>query len=332
MSAPSKPRRRRRAGVIALLIAAALAITFALGPRPEIVLEVETPPVPADPAALDAYLQEAEAALPDIRPGTDKIIAWADPAHKAQTEFSVVYLHGFSATRHELVPVPDQVAEALGANLFFTRLRGHGRSGPAMAEPKVRDWLEDGLEALAIGQRLGRRVIIIGTSTGGTLAVWLATRPEARDVHAFVLVSPNFRPKNPLARGLLWPWGKQLALLIQGPERSFEPTDERHAAYWTARYPTEALLTMMALVQVVEDLDLSTVTQPMLLIHSENDQVVDGPAAAAGFEAMGSAVKRRVTVEDSEDPANHVIAGEIMSPKTTPRVRDTILDFLSALP
>jgi hypothetical protein len=44
----------------------------------------------------------------------------------------------------------------LGANLYFARLKGHGRSGDAMLEGSVQAWVDDFAEAVAIGRRLGR--------------------------------------------------------------------------------------------------------------------------------------------------------------------------------
>ena len=94
----------------------------------------------------------------------------------------------------------------MGANLFYTRLTGHGRDGYAMATATVRDWQNDGMEAVAIGRRLGRKIILVGTSTGGTLATWLAAQPSvAPMIHRLILLSPNFFPKNPMAAAALWP-------------------------------------------------------------------------------------------------------------------------------
>ena len=65
-----------------------------------------------------------------------------------------------------------------------------------MAETTVNDWANDNYEALAIGRELGEKVIVIGVSTGGTAATWLSMQPESEDVLAFVLISPNFGPKD----------------------------------------------------------------------------------------------------------------------------------------
>ena len=82
-----------------------------------------------------------------------KRIVWAGAAGQ-KTPLAVIYVHGFSASAEEIRPVPDEVAKALGANLFYTRLAGHGRSGDAMAEPLAGDWIEDMAEAMAILQKL----------------------------------------------------------------------------------------------------------------------------------------------------------------------------------
>ena len=79
------------------------------------------------------WLQSAEARYPDVVDGAERAIHWADPENPAKTPVSLVYFHGYSATRQEIDPVCQQVADALGANLYLPRLTGHGRSGDAMA-------------------------------------------------------------------------------------------------------------------------------------------------------------------------------------------------------
>ena len=116
-----------------------------------------------DPATIgediDGYLAETEAAFEDITPGTEKRVIWAGEAG-ANTPLAIVYVHGFSATSEEIRPVPDMLAEELGANLHYTRLTGHGRSGEAFATASVQAWMNDVAEALEIGRRIGEEVIV----------------------------------------------------------------------------------------------------------------------------------------------------------------------------
>ena len=53
-------------------------------------------------------------------------------------------------------------------------------------------------EALVIAHKLGKKVIIMGTSTGCTLALMLAA-DFPRLVDALILYSPNIKIKNPMA-------------------------------------------------------------------------------------------------------------------------------------
>ena len=170
-----------------LFIPLGLLLWF-FGPREKINETVDLNELPED---LDRYLDESESRFPNIREGLKKEILWIDPEKKQQTELSIVYLHGFSASRAEISPVPEHVAMELGANLFFTRLSGHGSTGSDLGDSNADDWLKDAVEALKIGQQIGKKVVLMGTSTGGTLALWLAFKFQDAPLRALILTSPN---------------------------------------------------------------------------------------------------------------------------------------------
>ena len=306
----------------ALALVAALAL---LGPRARFEGGWVEPTVGPD---VEAYLAAAEAAVTGLRQGEAKSVVWADPARREATPLSLVYLHGFSADRHEVEPLVSDLASELGANAYFARLSGHGRNGVALGEATVADWLADASEAVAIGGRIGARTVLVGTSTGGTLALWAAAQPQAAErVAALVLISPNLGLRDPSARVLTWPWGGLIARAVTGPERCFEPAAPEQALHWTVCYPTRALLPMMALVEHVRSMDLARVRVPTLLVYSRADQVVDPDETARVLGGLGARPAVHV-LESSGDPAEHVIAGAIMSPGTTDMVRQRIRGFL----
>ena len=310
------------------LTLALLAVAFGLGPMPPVDIQLKPVELPAD---LNRYLAETEARHPDITPGAEKTIVWAHPDQR-QTDVAIIYLHGYSATRQETAPLSDQLAQQLGANLFYTRLNGHGRSGAAMAEASVNDWLQDSQEALQIGQRLGKQVLVIGTSTGATLATWLALQGDSPQVLAYIMVSPNFAPKDPAATVLTWPWATHFVPLLLGPEHQWQPHNPQQARYWSHRYPVQALLPMMALVKYVREQPLEQIKAPLLTIYSNGDQVVSAAAIETAFARFGSPHKQLIALKDTQDPSHHVLAGDILSPNDTPRVQAAILAFLANLP
>lgn len=314
--------------VKALAIVIVLVVVFLAGPRVEIDPRVHRVDLPDN---LDEFLKGQEGRFSDIVPGTEKAIVWAGgPGIK--TKYSIVYIHGFSATRKETAPLSDNVAKALGANLFCTRLTGHGRTGRALAQATVNDWLNDAAEAYEIGARLGENVILIGASTGATAVAWLAHRAIGENgmaaLHSCIYISPNFKPADPFAMILTWPWGQQMAQLIIGRERSWEPDAPGHDTYWTNRYPTRALLPMMGLVKLVSGLELSHIRVPCLMIASPDDQIIDFNTVKKVFNAISSEHKQLVPFTTAQDPSRHVLAGDILSPGTTNELARLIVSFV----
>lgn len=286
---------------------------------------------PTDIHALEPWLQNSESRFKDLRPGTAKGIVWAGEAG-TRTPWAVVYVHGYFASRLETAPLADQVARSLGANVFYTRLAGHGRSGPAMLEATTQDWMADVLEAVLIGRTLGERVLVISCSTGSTLGTWLALSPDAQAVAAQVFISPNFGPKDKRSNLITGPWGAQIALAIEGDTRGWETSDPRELIGWTTQHPTASLFPMMSLVKHVQSLDLSGFTTPVLMLYSERDQVVDPLAIQAVFGRIGSNVKNMIPVDYSESSSQHVLAGDIKAPGATARMSESIVQWVKNLP
>jgi pimeloyl-ACP methyl ester carboxylesterase len=317
----------RTRGVALAVVASALALVF--GPRERFQERWSEPALSDD---LGAWIEEEEGRVANLRPGDEKEIVWAGGAAGVRTPLALVYVHGFSADRHEIEPVLSALAADHGANVFFTRLTGHGRDGAAMAEATVEAWLDDAAEAVAIGERIGERVVLVGTSTGGTLATWAAARPEAADrIAGLVLISPNFQPKDRSSRVFLYPWGGQLARLLVGPERCFTPENEEQERHWTTCYPTTVLRTMMALVERVRTMDLSTVSAPTLVLYSSEDQVVEPAETLSAVRRMTGTTPTLYEVTTTIDPARHVLAGDIVSPTSAAEVSAVLGSFLDAI-
>ncbi|MET0331106.1 MAG: alpha/beta hydrolase [Dyella sp.] len=190
------------------LLSLGLMALLALGPRVHpTALQVRMPTVPQQPAALAAYVDTAERQAGPLRPDAQARIVWADPAHPQRTGCAIVYIHGFGASQGEGAPVHRELAHDFGCNLYLARLPGHGLVAPdAMAGLTAQTLLDGAARALAIGHALGDKVIVIGTSMGGTLAVQLAALAP-QQVDALVLWSPLVRERNDALRPLLWPWG-----------------------------------------------------------------------------------------------------------------------------
>ncbi len=97
---------------------------YFLGPEPaKAKFNPTMPAVPQSPDELEKYVATQESKH-RLKPDNEARIVWADSTKK-KTEYSVVYLHGFSASQEEGNPVHRDFARKFGCNLY---LATNGRS------------------------------------------------------------------------------------------------------------------------------------------------------------------------------------------------------------
>jgi len=308
--------------IIVIIIMIVLFILLIILAGPKVKVDTTLTPVKL-PADLNLYLANKESDIPNLTPGTEKTIIWASGKEK-KTDYSIIYIHGFTATRQETYPVADRIASSIGANLYYTRLKGHGKDGEALGEARLKDWINDIWEAWEIGRRIGQKVIIIAVSTGAPLAAWLCTKVD--NIAALIMMSANFYPADKASGMILWPWGNLLIRLVLGKyHKQFKPINERHSRYWTSTYRSEALLAMMGVCKLGNKLDLDKIKVPVLFLYTENDKAISIPALKEVYEKISSPRKKIINIKEAKD---HVIAGDIISPETNNKVVTLVLDFL----
>ncbi|MBO9199928.1 MULTISPECIES: alpha/beta hydrolase [Niastella] len=301
-----------------LLVVVILAIAYLLGPHPSTpVYSNAMPAVPAEPAALVNYIQQQEAGH-KIKPDNEARVVWANDSLKNKTEYALVYLHGFTASQGEGDPVHRDLAKKFGCNLYLSRLAEHGID---TTEPMVNltadNYWETAKEALAIGKQLGNKVILVGTSTGGTMALKLAA--EYPDVYALILMSPNIEINDGTAWILNNPWGLQVARMVKG-SKYLDSDDHREAyrKYWTYHYRIEAAVNLEELLETTMKKEtFEKVKQPTLTLYYYKDAVhqdstVKVSAIKSMFAQLGtpSDKKREVAMPNAGD---HVIGSWIRS-------------------
>lgn len=281
-------------------------------------------------AGISARLAQREATVPALRPGCEKRIQWAAKEDR-QTPFSVVFIHGFSASAGELSPLPQIIAKALRANLFFTRIAGHGQDGAAFGASTYPEWQADADEAFEIGRAIGERVIVIGCSTGCTLAS--LSLAKGQKAAGMVYISPNFGLRNVFGQFILdLPFIKHYGHLIAGQERSFPIINEGHAQYWTTTYPTSAVYPMAEAVRRARKVDYAGIRTPAFFALNDRDKVISPKRAKRVMKAWGGPVTHLPLVQGPDDDENgHVMAGDVFSPKQTEPLAERILDWINTI-
>ncbi len=282
---------------------------------------------------LDQYLKNKESQFSDLKKNVQKKIIWSRKKN-TKTKISIVYIHGFSASSEEVRPLPDLIGKDIRANIFYTRLTGHGRSPDAMGLSSISNWVNDLHEAIEIGSRIGQKVILISTSTGGTLSAISALNENlSKTILGYIFISPNFGINHKLANLISWPYSEYWLHLFIGKTRTIKPRNELDKKFWTLSYPTKALIPMARLVKKINNKDFSNVDNPALFYFSMDDKVVEPKKTVEFIENWGGDTKTiNVKMSEFDDKYSHVIAGDILSPGQTNIARKKMVKWINSLP
>ncbi len=278
---------------------------------------------------IDSLLESQEKMVRGLRPGTEKKVLQAQ-GNGVKTKTSIVFIHGFSASRVEIDPVVDLIANELKTNVYFTRLRGHGQDGRALAEATYEQLLDDTIEAIEIGKLIGDEVVLMGCSTGCSL-IHVALG-QGHDIKAAIYVSPNFGPKPIKGQALRLPGAKFLVPLVFGQEHSFVAINDKYTTCWTTKYPTKALFTIKTTVLAAHQVDHRAIKAPIMMWFSDEDKVVNAKWTRRIASMMGDNVTlHNPSLTDRDDPSHHGIIGNILSPSQTPIAVKKIINWLAQI-
>jgi pimeloyl-ACP methyl ester carboxylesterase len=152
----------------------------------------------------------------------------------------------------------------------------------------------------------------------------------SKDVAAMIFVSPNYGVHASGSFLLDMPWGRQLANLIVGPEREFTPVNAAHGTFWTPKYPTNAILPMSAQTKLARETRVEDIKIPTLFVFAETDKVVRPDLTKERIARWGGKTETLI-VENPDDPYQHVVAGDALSPNKTEEVAAKSLTFIQSL-
>jgi esterase/lipase len=290
---------------------------YFLGPEPDRpAYDKAMPAVPGTPAELEKYVADQDAKH-KIKPNNEARIIWNDSSRQ-KTTYAVVYLHGFSASQAEGDPLHHRIAKTFGCNLYLSRLADHGidTTEVLLQFSADRAWAS-AKEALAIGKQIGDKVIILSTSTGGTLALMLAAEYPA-DVFALINLSPNIAINDNAAFMLNDPWGLQIARMVMGGKYRITDASEEHAKYWNKKYRLESLTQLEELLESSMKKELfEKVKQPSLTLYyykneEEQDPQVKVSAMLKMNEQLGTSSDFKVA-KAIPDAGAHVLGSSMTS-------------------
>lgn len=319
---------------IFLIFLAVLIIVFLLGPRPDFPdFDANIQPLNIPLAKLDTYISEKESRIKNLREDNEARIFWANDSIQKKTEWSIVFLHGFSASPKEGDPIVWDLAKKYGMNAYFARLAGHGINDiESFKELTPKDLIESGKEALNIGKLIGEKVLVIGSSTGCPIATYLiAENPELAD--AIIFYSPNIDLHDKKSQIAVLPWGLEfLRKFYDGNYREISFRGEGANQYWTTKYRLEGIVAMRAMLnETMNNKLFENIKQPFMLAYwykneEECDKIISIPAALNMFDkiATPSNKKRKVALKTVDA---HVLTSKFQT-RNLDEVRQATFEFI----
>jgi len=301
------------------IIVVALAIAYFSGPTfPKPVYNKNLPVIPMQTADAEAYIRKKEANL-KIKPDNESRIIWANDSLKNKTAYCLLYLHGFSASWFEGEPVHRDFAARYRMNLYIPLLATHGIDTTDCLLNMTPDRLyESAKQALVLAQSLGEKVILMSTSTGGTLSLKLAADfPQL--IEALILYSPNIAINDPAAFLVSKPWGLQLARFVKkGNYRISKPDHPEEEQYWQCKQRLESAVYLQQLVETTMTKEtFSKVNKPTFLAYyykdkKHQDGVVRVDAMLKMFDQLGTPSDKKQKMAFPE-AGTHVIGCKLVS-------------------
>ncbi|MEN0048221.1 MAG: alpha/beta hydrolase [Bacteroidota bacterium] len=308
-----------------------LTAVFVAGPTPDFeAFDSEPMKLEVKLEEIEQYLANQEAKIPNIKPDNECEIIWADSIRK--TEYAIVYLHGYSASKGEGEPIHRDMAKKYACNLYLPRLFQHGLDDDdAFVKLTPKGLVESAKEAIAVGKLLGEKVILMSTSTGSTLSIYLAANDPK--IHSLVMMAPNIELADPTSHMVNNPWGKQIIRTIVGSDyRTWEASEEAQQ-YWTTKNRIEGIIALRELMdRTMKEETFKKINIPVRILayyknEEEQDQTVSVPMMETFLEKISTPESQKSLVKFA-NARIHPLGSKYMN-KNWKDVEDSVDEFLA---
>ena len=216
----------------------------------------------------------------------------AEPWAQDGGSTGVLLIHGFTGSPKSMTPWGKELANE-GWTVRVPRLPGHGTTWQEMNRTTWQDWYAEVDRAFSELQSRCSTVFIMGLSMGGCLALRLAEN-HGEAVAGLVLVNPSVLTER--KDRFLLPIVRHLVPSFPGVANDIAKPGVDEGGY--TRLPLNAAHSLSDLWSVTRA-DIAKVTQPLLVLRSAVDHVVEPASPAFVLTHVGSSDVTEVILPDS---------------------------------
>ncbi len=203
------------------------------------------------------------------------------------SKMGVLLIHGFSGTPYQFKELSSYLASK-GLTVYTPLLAGHGTDPEDMIKTTPEDWKKSVKDAYYKLKEKSKKIIVIGNSFGGNLALWLAKELNNEPVGLVSLGTPIF---------MRFQWIIKLRLYLYGWTRKYYRKHQRiYKTDYTdmmdeVTYPVIPVKNIWEFFDFLENEtfpNLDKVKVPTFIIHANVDPVVNPKSAVYIHQYLNS--------------------------------------------
>ena len=217
----------------------------------------------------------------------------------------VLLVHGFLGSPQELQPLSERLARD-GYTVRAILLPGHGENPERLKGIPWQRWAEHVQAELDILKQTTRRVVVVGFSMGGLLALLMAAQGRCDAIVAMAPALQLRMQKQMIVAGIIkyiMPWMYPFKKAdfnsseTQANIRQYIPDADFSDAHLIARLraevriPLSAIGQLIAVQRAVKPI-LKDIRVPLLIVQGQQDQTVNPASGSAVFDGATSKLKQ----------------------------------------
>ncbi len=229
----------------------------------------------------------------------------------------ILLVHGWTSTPYEVRRL-GKYLNASGYTVLGIQLTGHGTIPKDLEGVKWETWLEDLKKGHKELKKTCGKIYIGGTSIGANLAMEFAK--QEKDLAGLVLMAAPYELKY---ERIVVSFAKLLKRFKEYHKKYYPPTFgvsttiTRLISYQS--YPISSSLETFSLIKNSRK-DLQLITQPVLIMQSTHDHIVEKNSLENIYAGVGSRIKKKIYIKK----AYHTFISDIKNE----HVFQDILDFI----
>jgi carboxylesterase len=216
----------------------------------------------------------------------------AEPWSADGDRVGILVLHGFTGSPASMTPIGHRLADE-GWTVRVPRLPGHGTRWQDLNLTTWEDWYGEAERSFQDLRAQCDKVFVMGLSVGGTLSLRLA-EVHGGDVAGIVAINPAVHSENRLL--VLLPVLSRVMASFPGIVNDIAKPGQDEVGY--DKLPLKAVRSLTEFWRLTKDA-LPSVDQPLLVLHSAVDHVIEPSNSDYILANVASADKTEVVLTES---------------------------------